>query len=77
MPEAQKPNISFGTDGWRGIIADNFTGANVRLVAQAIVNYLKRDSVPGEPTIYIGYDNRSQSEYFAREAARGVAAYGL
>ncbi len=77
MPEAQRPNISFGTDGWRGIIADNFTGANVRLVSQAIVNYLKRGSVPGEPTIYIGYDNRSQSEYFARQAALVVAASGL
>ena len=60
MPEAEKPQISFGTDGWRGIIADNFTGANVRLVAQAVVNYLKRSEVPGEESVFIGYDNRSQ-----------------
>jgi phosphomannomutase len=77
MPEAEKPQISFGTDGWRGIIADNFTGANVRLVAQAVVNYLKRPEVPGESTVFIGYDNRSQSEYFATEAAKVVAASGM
>ncbi len=77
MPEAEKPQISFGTDGWRGIIADNFTGANVRLVAQAVVNYLKQAEVPGEDTIFIGYDNRSQSEYFAAEAAKVVAASGM
>ncbi len=77
MPEAEKPQISFGTDGWRGIIADNFTGANVRLVAQAVVNYLKRAEVPGEESIFIGYDNRSQSEYFAAEAAKVVAASGM
>ena len=72
-----KPQISFGTDGWRGIIADNFTGANVRLVSQAVVNYFLRPEVPGEPTLFIGYDNRSQSEYFAAEAAKVVAASGL
>ena len=77
MPDAEMPQISFGTDGWRGIIADNFTGANVRLVSQAVVNYFKRDDVPGEPTLFIGYDNRSQSEYFAAEAAKVVAASGL
>ena len=72
-----KPNITFGTDGWRGIIADNFTGANVRLVSQAIVNYFLRPDVPGEPTLFVGYDNRSQSEYFAAEAAKVAAASGL
>ncbi len=73
----QKPTIKFGTDGWRGIIADDFTGANVRLVAQAVVNFFKRSDVPGEPKVFIGYDNRSQSEYFGLEAAKVVAASGL
>ena len=77
MTDVQKPQISFGTDGWRGIIADNFTGANVRLVSQAVVNYFLRPTVPGEPIVFIGYDNRSQSEYFAAEAAKVVAASGL
>ena len=74
---ALKQQITFGTDGWRGIIADNFTGANVRLVSQAVVNYFLRPDVPGEPTIFIGYDNRSQSEYFAAEAAKVAANSGL
>ena len=77
MPESQKPQITFGTDGWRGIIADTFTGANVRLVSQAVVNYFLRADVPGEPVFFIGYDNRSQSEYFAAEAAKVAAAAGL
>ncbi|MBV9850880.1 MAG: phosphoglucomutase/phosphomannomutase family protein [Armatimonadetes bacterium] len=72
-----RPAITFGTDGWRGIIADDFTGANVRLVAQAVINYFRRADVPGEPTVYVGYDNRSQSEYFATEAARVAAASGM
>ena len=73
----QRPQIKFGTDGWRGIIADDFTGANVRLVSQAIVNYFARPDVPGEPTVFIGYDNRSQSEYFGLEAAKVVAVAGM
>ena len=77
MPEQKRPEITFGTDGWRGIIAEDFTGASVRLVAQAVVNFLKRDESGGAPTIYIGYDNRSQSEYFAAEAAKVAAASGL
>jgi len=77
MTEPTRPAIAFGTDGWRGIIADDFTGANVRLVAQATANYFLRASVPGDPTVYVGYDNRSQSEYFALEAAKVVANAGL
>ncbi len=73
----QRPAIKFGTDGWRGIIADDFTGASVRLVAQAVVNYFRRGDVPGEPTVFVGYDNRSQSEYFALEAAKVAAASGM
>ena len=77
MTNVQRPSIKFGTDGWRGIIADDFTGANVRLVSQAVVNYLRRADVPGEPIILVGYDNRSQSEYFAGEAAKVAASSGL
>jgi len=77
MPEQTSSVIKFGTDGWRGIIADDFTGANVRLVSQAIVNYFKRADVPGDPIVFVGYDNRSQSEYFAGEAAKVAAASGL
>ena len=37
--------IKFGTDGWRDLIAEDFTFANVRLVAQAIANYLKESGL--------------------------------
>ncbi len=68
--------IKFGTDGWRGIIADDFTGANVRLVAQATVNYFKKLD-EGDKIVVVGYDNRSQSEYFAQEAAKVAVSNGF
>ncbi len=74
---AKKAKIRFGTDGWRGIIADDFTGENVRLVTQSIVDMLREPTSPGEPAVVIGYDNRSQSDYFAGEVAKIVAANGL
>ena len=49
--------IRFGTSGWRGIISDEFTFSNVRLVSQAIANYLARERPPGHG-IVIGYDTR-------------------
>lgn len=73
----RKAKIKFGTDGWRGIIADDFTGENVRLVAQSVVNYFKEPETPGDPIALVGYDHRAQSEYFAGEAAKIVAASGL
>ncbi len=77
MTSPQRPVITFGTDGWRGIIADDFTGTNVRLVARAAANYFLRPDVPGKPTVFVGYDNRSQSEFFAAEAARVLASAGF
>ncbi|MFC1743816.1 phosphoglucomutase/phosphomannomutase family protein [Candidatus Riflebacteria bacterium] len=59
--------IKFGTSGWRAILADEFTYPNVRLVTQAIANYLKRKNKPGE--ILIGYDNRFLSDTFAKHSA--------
>jgi phosphomannomutase len=52
-----QPKIKFGTDGWRGIIADDFTFANVRIAAEAIASYVlaKEDASKG---ICIGYDTR-------------------
>ena len=40
------PQIKFGTDGWRGIIADDFTFQNLRYAAQGIANYLRRRAGP-------------------------------
>ena len=49
--------IRFGTDGWRSVIAEDFTFANVRLVAQAIARYI-RDVGLAEQGIVVGHDNR-------------------
>ena len=57
--------IKFGTDGWRGIISDDFTFGNVRRVAQAIADYYNKQTV-GKPKIAIAYDTRFLSETYAR-----------
>lgn len=64
--------IKFGTDGWRDIIAEDFTFANVRLVAQAIATYLKESGLSSKGVV-IGYDSRFLSEQFAAAVA-GVMA---
>ncbi|MFA4844779.1 MAG: phosphoglucomutase/phosphomannomutase family protein [Candidatus Margulisiibacteriota bacterium] len=68
--------IKFGTDGWRAKIAEEFTFGNVRLVAQALVKYLQDEGLAAKG-IAIGYDNRFQSEEFARIAAGICAGAGL
>jgi alpha-D-glucose phosphate-specific phosphoglucomutase len=68
--------IKFGTDGWRGIIADDFTFDNVRRVAGAIASYVLKyeDAKRG---VFIGYDTRFASQRFARAAAEVIAAAGV
>lgn len=62
--------IKFGTDGWRGIIADDFTFRGVRIVSQAVSNYLKKKAADSSrPSVAVGYDTRFLSERFARSAA--------
>jgi phosphomannomutase len=68
--------IKFGTDGWRGVIADDFTFANVRKVACAIARYMVRAEKPGAGVL-IGYDTRFGSERFARAAAEVVSMAGM
>ena len=65
--------IKFGTDGWRGIIADDFTFDNVRICARAVADYLKEAAL-AEKGLVIGYDTRFASEDFATAAAEVVAA---
>jgi alpha-D-glucose phosphate-specific phosphoglucomutase len=65
--------IKFGTDGWRGIIAEDFTFDNVRICAQAVAKYLKEDKLDGRGLV-IGYDTRFASEDFAAAAAEVMAA---
>ena len=68
--------IKFGTSGWRAIIADEFTFANVRLATEAIARYVKRQR-SASPTILVGYDTRFASDRFALEAARVLSAQGI
>jgi phosphomannomutase len=67
--------IQFGTDGWRGVIAEDFTDENVRKVVHSIARYLVRAEKPGRGVL-VGYDTRFGSERFARVAAETVAATG-
>lgn len=57
-------SIRFGTSGWRAIIADDFTYANVRLVTESICRYLKEQSFPSK-TLIVGHDSRFMGEKFA------------
>ena len=70
------PKIRFGTSGWRGIIADDFTFARVRVVTQAIAEHLIAQGLK-EKGVIVGYDTRFLSERFAMEAARVLAAAGI
>lgn len=68
--------IKFGTDGWRGIIADDFTFENVRRVAGAIASYVLKyeDASNG---VFVGYDTRFASPQAARVIAEVIAAAGV
>lgn len=68
--------IKFGTDGWRGMIAEDYTFANVRRVAQGFSLYMKENGKNGDWFI-IGYDKRFDSEHFALAAAEVLAGNGL
>jgi phosphomannomutase len=69
------PAIKFGTDGWRGVIADDFTFGNVRRVAQATAQYMKTRS--NEPLAIVGYDCRFASEDFAQAVCDVFASNGI
>lgn len=67
--------ITFGTSGWRAIIADEFTYANVRLVTRAIADVLASETAGGR--MITGYDTRFLSEHFAAECAAEMARQGF
>lgn len=72
--------IKFGTDGWRGRIADDYTFANVRRCAEGYARYIVTTPKAMEsprPAVVIGYDKRFQSEDFAAAAAEVLAGHGL
>ena len=68
--------IKFGTDGWRGIIASDFTFENVRIAAAAVAAYIHAKENPAKG-ICIGYDSRFLSKEFAEACAEVVAATGI
>lgn len=73
MPAAK---IKFGTSGWRGVIADDFTFGRVRIVTQAISDHIIGQGLK-ERGIIVGYDSRFMSELFAAEAVKVLAANGI
>jgi alpha-D-glucose phosphate-specific phosphoglucomutase len=73
MPEA---TIKFGTDGWRGEIANDYTFGNVRRCAQGFASYLQAKGLAPKGVV-IGYDKRFQSENFAAACAEVMAGNGI
>lgn len=69
-------SIKFGTDGWRAIIARDFTCANCRVVAQGIAAYMNSSNM-NKKGLIIGYDNRFMSREFAEECARVLVGNGI
>ena len=67
--------IKFGTSGWRGLIADDFTFANVRLAITAIAEHAKAKAK--EPAILVGYDTRFYSEEFSQLAVDILQHHGI
>jgi len=75
-----KPQIKFGTDGWRGVISDNFTFVNVKLVGQAIADYYNNEAKKNgnaKVTITVGYDTRFLSDRYAAIISDVLAANGI
>jgi len=65
--------IKFGTDGWRAVISETFTFGNLRLVAQAIADFVREENA-ANPSVIIGFDTRFLSDRYAAEVARVMAA---
>src|ERR1051325_762460 len=68
--------IGFGTDGWRGIIAEDYTFDNVRRAAQGFASYLLEQGKQGQ-WVVVGHDKRFASEHFAAAAAEVLAGNGM
>lgn len=72
----QTPLIKFGTDGWRAIIGDTFTFANLEIIARATAQWLHR-SYGSEPRVILGHDTRFMGRAFSEHVARVLAAEGV
>jgi phosphomannomutase len=66
--------LTFGTDGWRDVIAEKFTFSNVARAAQAYADYLISQK---QTSVLVGHDTRFLGEQFARHAAEVLSANGL
>lgn len=73
--QARRP-IRFGTDGWRDVIADNFTFERVRVVSAAVARYLHSSGLASKG-VAVGYDGRFLSPRFARAVAEVLAGAGI
>src|SRR5438270_3403134 len=73
---AASASIKFGTDGWRAVIADDFTFENVRRVAGAIAAYVLKHE-DADRGVFIGYDTRYASDRAARATAQVLAGAGI
>ena len=71
-----RSEIKFGTDGWRAIIAREFTFANLERVTQAYADFLLGSANASVPTVIVGYDRRFLSEHFAATAVEVLAGNG-
>lgn len=69
--------IKFGTDGWRAVIAEDFTFENVRIVSQAIADFLKKQKGNSNKKVVIGFDRRFLSEEFAETVGLVLAANSI
>jgi len=69
--------IRFGTDGWRAVIADEFTLANVRLCAAAIADWVKQTEGAAQRGVVVGHDRRFLSEQFAEAVAEALLGQGV
>lgn len=67
--------VKFGTDGWRAVVADDFTYANVRRIADATGTVFAADNPGG--LVLVGYDTRYEARAFAEAAAAVIAGHGL
>jgi phosphomannomutase len=77
LSKVKRSAIVFGTDGWRAVIAEDFTFANLERVTQAYCDYLRGESGPGDVLVVVGYDCRFLSDKFAFRACEVLHANGL
>jgi alpha-D-glucose phosphate-specific phosphoglucomutase len=69
--------IRFGTDGWRAVISDTFTFANLQLVSQAIADFVLQTASTDQPEVVVGFDTRFLSDRYAAEVARVLAGNNI